>query len=72
MDTRASIIVLVIVALIALPFIFNNLYRKMKDTDTPEKVLEFYDSKDFMPTEKELSLTENWLNIINSNIISKK
>lgn len=164
MDKGSAIIVLVIVALIALPFIFHNLYKKKKDlkflkdfkslaekekivisqkelwancyaigidnnsgkilyinkrkdkvedilidlsevekcrianinrtlknqdgknnisdrleliftfrkSDIPEKVLEFYDSKDFMPTDKELSLIESWLQIVNSYLINSK
>jgi len=164
MDTGSAIIVLVIVALIALPFIFHNLYKKMKDmkflknfislaekekivisqkelwnncyiigidksskkllytnkrkeiveeilidlsevekcrianinrtlkgqsgssnisdrlelvftfrkSDIPEKSLEFYDSTEFMPTDKENSIIENWLQIVNSNLISSK
>lgn len=164
MDKGSAIIVLVIVALIVLPFIFHNLYKKMKDmkflrdfrnlaekekivitqkelwnncyaigidndskkiiyaikqkekvegtlidlsevekcriahinrttksqdgknnisdrleliftfrkSDIPEMVLEFYDSKEFMPTDKELSLIENWLQIINTNLKSSK
>jgi hypothetical protein len=37
-------------------------------SDIPEKALEFYYSKEFMPTEKEQSHAENWLQIINSNL----
>jgi hypothetical protein len=37
-------------------------------SDIPEKALEFYYSKEFMPTEKEQYHAENWLQIINSNL----
>ena len=43
-----------------------------RKSDLPEKVLEFYDSKEFMPTDKDHSLIENWLQIINSNLKSSK
>ena len=43
-----------------------------RKSDIPEKSLEFYDSKEFMPTDKETSIIENWLHIINSNLISSK
>jgi hypothetical protein len=43
-----------------------------RNSDIPEKVLEFYDSKEFMPTDKENSIIENWLQIVNSNLISSK
>jgi len=38
----------------------------------PEQSLEFYDSTEFMPTDKENSIIENWMNIINSNLISSR
>jgi hypothetical protein len=34
----------------------------------PEKVLEFYDSTEFMPAEKELTCIDNWSTIVNSNL----
>lgn len=43
-----------------------------RKSDIPEMVLEFYNSKEFMPTDKELSLIENWLQIINTNLKSSK
>lgn len=43
-----------------------------RKSDIPEMVLEFYDSKEFMSTDKELSLIENWLQIINTNLKSSK
>ena len=43
-----------------------------RKSDIPEKSLEFYDSTEFMPTDKENSIIENWLHIINSNLISSK
>jgi hypothetical protein len=48
------------------------LVFSFRKSDMPEKILEFYDSQEFMPTDKEIILTENWLNIINSNINRKK
>jgi hypothetical protein len=38
------------------------------NSDKPEKVLEFYDSKEFMPTTDDLSIIENWLSIVNLNL----
>ena len=35
---------------------------------TPEKVLEFYDSTEFMPSEKEITCIDNWSTIVNSNL----
>jgi hypothetical protein len=43
-----------------------------RKSDIPEKSLEFYDSTEFMPTDKENYIIENWLHIINSNLISSK
>jgi hypothetical protein len=43
-----------------------------RKSDIPEKSLEFYDSTEFMPTEKEISIIENWLKIVNSNLINNK
>jgi len=48
------------------------LVSTFRKSDISEKVLEFYDSKEFMPTDKDLSLIENWLQIINSNLKSSK
>jgi hypothetical protein len=39
-----------------------------RKSDIPEKVLEFYDSKEFMPIDKDISIIENWLQVINSNL----
>lgn len=43
-----------------------------RKSDIPEKSLEFYDSKEFMPSDKEYSIIENWLQIVNSNLISSR
>jgi len=43
-----------------------------RKSDMPERNMEFYDSTEFMPTDKENSIIENWLNIINSNLISSR
>jgi hypothetical protein len=45
-----------------------DLVFTFRKSDIPEKSLEFYDSTEFMPTDKENSIIENWLNIINSNL----
>lgn len=38
----------------------------------PVKVIEFYNSKEFMPAESDHSQAENWLQLINSNLIINK
>lgn len=38
------------------------------NNSTMEESLEFYNSKDFMPTADDHSQIENWLNIVNSNL----
>jgi hypothetical protein len=38
----------------------------------PEKVLEFYSNTEFMPTEKDQSQAENWLQLINSDLKGRK
>jgi hypothetical protein len=37
----------------------------------PEKAIEFYDNKEFMPSESDLHYAKTWLEIVNSNIKSK-
>jgi hypothetical protein len=44
-----------------LVFVFRN-------SDIPEKALEFYKSTEFMPNENDVALIENWSRIINSNL----
>jgi hypothetical protein len=44
----------------------------LRKSDLPEKVLEFYDNAEFMPTENDQSHAENWLQIITSNLKSGK
>lgn len=48
-----------------LVFTFNN-------SGIPEKVLEFYNNTEFMPTVDDFSLIENWLQIVNSNLKNGK
>jgi hypothetical protein len=43
-----------------------------KNSDMPEKVLEFYNNPEFMPTMDDFSHIENWLNIVNSNLKNNK
>jgi hypothetical protein len=43
-----------------------------RNSGVPEKVLEFYDSSEFMPSEKEISLIETWLNIVSTNLQNSK
>ena len=49
-----------------------DLVFTFRKSGIPEKSLEFYDSTEFMPTDKENSIIENWLNIVNSNLLSSR
>jgi hypothetical protein len=49
-----------------------DLVFTFRKSGIPEMSLEFYDSTEFMPTDKENSIIENWLNIVNSNLLSSR
>jgi len=42
------------------------LIFSFRNRSTPEKILEFYDSTEFMPTSDDMYQVENWLNKVNS------
>ena len=44
------------------------LVIRPRNSGNPEQLLEFYDSKEFMPSPDDVSRAEKWLNIVTSNL----